>query len=226
MSFSILIIDDDASFRKIIERRLRSFIGECSITSLENLNSAREHLRSLTKTPYDLVILDEHLPDGRGVTLLSEGWFEGITVLSVSSDTAPETQGNVVQAGAAYFLAKTVVSEPLFKPLVIGVIDRNRLQRQLEETRLEAARLDTVKTLVATLRHEINNPLGAVLGAAFILSQASITEEQREAAELVEQSGVRIKEVLDKLCHTLALETVDKAAHRVFQIPGDKPWKK
>lgn len=225
MAFRVLLIDDDRQFKKLLELRLRSFLGEMSVTSLGCLDEARELFKNMQSSAFDLVFLDEHLPDGRGVELLGEGWFEGLAVLSVSSDPSPEIPGSAIGAGAAYFLPKSAVSEPLFKPLVLGVVDRNRLRQQLENARIESAKVDTVKTLVATLRHEINNPLGAVLGAAYILgNDASASAEQKEAVRLVESSGQRIKHVLDKLCEAMRLEPVSKAQHKVFHIPGDDPW--
>jgi response regulator of citrate/malate metabolism len=225
MASKILIIDDDESFIKILELRLKSFMPDLQATIFNNLGDARNFLKSLEKIDFDLVILDEHLPDGRGIEMLSEHWFEGHAVLMISSDTAPDMPGASVQAGAAYFLNKLQIKEPLFKPLVTGVMDRNRLQKELTEAKMQALIIDTVKTLVSTLRHEINNPLGAVLGAAYLMRNSKeATPQQRDAAELVESSGNRIKHVLDELCKAIALEPVKKAHQKVFHIPGDKPW--
>lgn len=225
MSLHILIIDDDRSFQKLLELRLKACSPEVTAISFETLAQARAYLTQAGNPPLDLVVLDQHLPDGRGVDLLGEGWFEGLAVLSVSSDNSPEIPGSLMQAGATYFLNKTAISEPLFKSLVLGLIDRNRLQREVHRTKAERERAETVKTLVATLRHEINNPLGAVLGAAYLLQNSpGANDEQRRAAKLVEASGRRIKHVLDQLCQTVAVESVQKADHTVFQIPGDKPW--
>ena len=225
MSLNILIIDDDPSFRHLLKVRLKSFLGDPQITIFENLTSAREGVAQIDLHETDLVILDQHLPDGSGTDLLSEGLFEDLAVLSVSSDDNPHIPGASLQAGAAFFMSKNDVSEPLFEPLVNGIIDRNRIQRQLTDAKLEAARIDTVKTLVGTLRHEINNPLGAVLGAAYLLkNNDDATQDQQRAAELVKSSGERIKHVLDELCKAIELESVNKADQTVFHIPGDEPW--
>jgi DNA-binding NarL/FixJ family response regulator len=224
MPLQVLIIDDDLSFKRLLELRLKSFIAELSVTHFPALTPARTFLDG-EHPHFDLVILDEHLPDGRGVELLNEGRFKDIAVLSVSSDDDPAIPGASMQAGAAYFLSKVSVTEPLFKPLVKGIIDRNQIQRQLAEARIKAAINDTVKTLVATLRHEINNPLGAVLGATYLLRNLPVgSAEQRDAADLVEASGKRIKHVLDQLCTAVEVEPVTKAAHKVFHIPGDSRW--
>ena len=225
MPYQALIIDDDGNFKRLLELRLKSFLPELSITYFNNLAAARDFLKTNKDNSFDIVFLDEHLPDGRGVEFLGEGWFSDLAVLSVSSDTAPEIPGAALQAGAAYFLSKVNVSEPLFKPLVLGIIDRNKIQRDLNRVKIDSVIVDTVRTMVGTLRHEINNPLGAVLGAAYLLrNHSSATPEQKEAAELVESSGKRIKHVLDELCKAVLVEPVTKAHQKVFHIPGDKPW--
>lgn len=223
----ILIIDDDAEFTQLLVIRLKSFMGEISITHFQNLAEARKFLATLESVDFDLVIVDEHLPDGRGGDLVGENWFHNLAVLSVSSDDAPEIPGKSLLAGAGYFLPKRKLSEPLLEPLIRGIIDRNRLQKQLHETQIQFAVMDNVKTLIATLKHEINNPLGAVLGAAYLLKESTeVSEELKSAARLVETSGQRIKHVLEELAQAIELTSVNKANHKVFHIPGDKPWEK
>ncbi|RMG41921.1 MAG: response regulator [Candidatus Dadabacteria bacterium] len=225
MSFQVLIIDDDIGFKKLLERKLRSFIKDMEVTSFEDLASAREYLTGCDVRNFSLVILDQHLPDGKGLDFLAEGWFENLAVLSVSSDDAPEIPGQSLMAGATFFLNKSQISEPLFEPLIKGIVERNRLQHQVDQLKIDNAIMETVKTLVGTLRHEINNPLGAVLGAAYILNTSeNASKEQKEAAQLVESSGKRIKHVLDELCKAMQLEPVKKADQTVFHIPGDAPW--
>ena len=221
----ILIIDDDPSFRKLLGLRLQSFIDNLKITTFENLSEAREALKEEKVVYYDLVILDQHLPDGSGTEFLDEGWFEELAVMTISSDTDPSIPGASIKAGSAYFLNKLQIKEDLFKHLVLGIMDRNILQKQLNDSKVNAAVIDTVRTLVSTLKHEINNPLGAVLGGAFIMrSNEGATQKQIEAAELVEKSGKRIKEVLDELCDAVELKPVLKAETKVFSLEGDEGW--
>lgn len=225
MGCKVLIIDDDVAFKRLVELRLKSFLSDLEMVHYQNLGDAR---RALAETPdhhYDLVVLDEHLPDGKGVELLKDNLFQDVAVLCVSSDHDPELPGRTILAGANYFLNKLHVSEPLFRPLVEGIVDRNRIHRELMRIKTQAAVMDSVRTLLMTLRHEINNPLGAVLGAAYLLGKAeSATPEQRQAAALVESSGQRIKHVLEQLGNAVSLESVTKANTKVYHIPGDQPW--
>ena len=225
MSTSVILVDDDAQFRKLLELRLRSFLNEVSIDSFSNLADARKALSADSRADYDLVILDQHLPDGRGVELLNENRFPDHAVLCMSSDSDPNLPGQTVLAGANYFLSKVHVSEPLFRPLVEGLIDRNKIQRELTRIKTEAAIMESVRTLIMTLKHEINNPLGALLGGAFLLTgNKGNADDQQQAARLVEQSGQRIKHVLEQLCNAVSLDAVSKGGHTVFHVPGDKKW--
>ena len=224
MNLQVLIIDDDAAFRHLVELRLRKIDSKLILIEHDCIKDAREFLKS-TDMVFDLVVLDQHLPDGRGLDLLKEGALSELAVLAVSSDDNPKMPGETMQAGATFFLNKVHISEPLFEPLVRGLIDRNRLQRELTTARIHSARIQSIKTLVSTLRHEINNPLGAVLGAAYLVKTAAgISSEQKQAAEIIEQSGERIKHVLKELCDATLLEAVEKGSEAVFQVPGDKPW--
>jgi DNA-binding NarL/FixJ family response regulator len=225
MSTTVLILDDSVEFRTLMSMRLKSFIPDLTLMVFSSIAEARQGVRErLTQQP-DLVILDHHLPDGIGLELLSEEKLEGLAILAVSSDADPEIPGSSMRAGATYFLSKEKVRDASFKPLVLGLVDRNRVQRELVELRRKATVVDAVKTLVDTLRHEINNPLGAVLGATFILKSTTAShDDRREAARLVEESGKRIKFVLDELSKAVSLDSVMKSEHRVFHVPGDKPW--
>ena len=225
MPTRILLIDDDANFRKLLEMRLRSFLNNLECSAHSTLADARASLTNKDSDPFDLVILDQHLPDGRGVELLKENLLADQAVLCMSSDSDPALPGQTVLAGASFFLSKLNVSEPLFRPLVEGLIDRNKIQRELTKLKTQAAVMESVRTLVMTLRHEINNPLGAILGGAFLLNGSKdASPEQKDAVRLVEQSGHRIKHVLEQLCSAVSLEAVSKGGHTVFHVPGDKDW--
>jgi DNA-binding NarL/FixJ family response regulator len=225
MPTTVVLVDDNRDFRKLTELRLRSFIPDLQVTACVTLAEGRAHFADANNSAPDLLILDHHLPDGVGLDLLQEEALQGIAVLAVSSDNDPKLPGSSMRAGATYFLSKNRVTEALFQPLVEGLIERNRLMRELQETRREALVVQTVRTLVDTLLHEINNPLGAILGGAYLLkNHQSISGDIKEASRLVEESGLRIKHVLDQLRSAISLQAVDKAEHTLFHVPGDKQW--
>jgi signal transduction histidine kinase len=54
--------------------------------------------------------------------------------------------------------------------------------------------------LVARVRHEINNPLAALLGQAqLLLRQEELSEKSRRRAETIEEQAKRIEEIVGQL---------------------------
>jgi len=220
----ILLIDDDRDFLKILTLKLRAMFPGHELIQAHSVREGREGYR-YSEGEIELVILDHHLPDGIGLDLLKELESQKFAALAVSSDANPSFPGESIKAGAMFFLSKLQISSPLFEPLVRGLIDRNLVMRDLQAAKQKETILETVTTLVGTLKHEINNPLGAVLGAAYILRSAKTDDPDFiEASRLVEESGKRIKHVLDRLSETMNLEVVLKSKSKVFHVPGDKPW--
>jgi len=221
MSLKILIIDDDPGFRHMVQIKLKSWQDNLEIDIAENLAEARA---KLDVKSYDLVVKDQHLPDGLGSDF-NHPTLSDSTVLAVSSDEAPELPGDALMGGAEHFLGKRQVSEPLFIPLVAALVGKKKLQNQIMESKLRQSKMDTVKRLLTTLKHEINNPLGAVLGGTYLVKTAGdLDEEQKKALSLIEDSGNRIKHVIKELSEAIELEAVQKASEEVFLVPGDAPW--
>lgn len=221
----ILIVEDTKSFQHLLSVRLRAWRPNISIVVAEKLSAARKLLDE-TPRPFLFVILDQHLPDGMGSELMNHEKLVHIPVLAVSSDDSPELPAETVRAGARHFLSKSQISEDLFIPLIEAMITRSEMDREIAKAKHREERLETIRNLVATLRHEINNPLGAVLGASFILrSSAELDPEQKEAVRLIEDSSNRIKHVLNELCNAAELEEVAKGQEKVYQVPGDPKWK-
>ena len=84
-------------------------------------------------------------------------------------------------------------------------------QSQLPEDANDLARLRAVvdeyekrmtdaANLVAHVRHEINNPLAALLGQAqLLLRQEDLSEKSRRRAETIERQAKRIEEIVGQL---------------------------
>ena len=62
------------------------------------------------------------------------------------------------------------------------------------------AKLAAAATLVARVRHEINNPLAALLGQAqLLLRDPELTDKTRRRAETIESQAKRIEEIVGEL---------------------------
>jgi two-component system response regulator AlgR len=71
MSLQVLIVDDEPLARA----RLRTLLGDCdspSATAAAEAGNAQEALEKLTRTRFDAVLLDVHMPGADGLTLAQE----------------------------------------------------------------------------------------------------------------------------------------------------------
>jgi signal transduction histidine kinase len=60
-------------------------------------------------------------------------------------------------------------------------------------------RLTDAATLVARVRHEINNPLAALLGQAQLLLREELSPKTRTRVEAIEASAKRIEKIVGEL---------------------------
>ncbi len=103
----ILIIDDDPDQQALMRRVLGTGPQVMSALSLAEARIA------LGKNPYDLILLDVHLPDGNGLNFLSElkgadAWVETPVIFITAEDQAPsEVMG--FSLGAEDYVVKPIV---------------------------------------------------------------------------------------------------------------------
>ena len=71
MSINILIIDDDFSLRKVIEKALKN-----SKTNIKSVSTISEAWVDIEKNKFDLIICDVVLPDGDGLELVKKVKFK------------------------------------------------------------------------------------------------------------------------------------------------------
>ena len=60
-------------------------------------------------------------------------------------------------------------------------------------------KLTDAASLMARVRHEINNPLAALLGQAQLLLRDELSEKLRRRAETIESQAKRIEEIVGEL---------------------------
>ena len=77
--------------------------------------------------------------------------------------------------------------------------DTNELARLRALVADYETKLTDAAALVAHVRHEINNPLAALLGQAQLLLREELSEKSRRRAETIESQAKRIEEIVSEL---------------------------
>jgi DNA-binding NarL/FixJ family response regulator len=105
MTSSVLLVDDDPAFRRLVRRTLDG-AGLVVIAEAETVAEAGE---AVQRVQPDVVLVDVGLPDGDGVTLAKElvalPWAPRIVLTSSDPDAA--TPEEVALSGALGFVPKS-----------------------------------------------------------------------------------------------------------------------
>lgn len=211
----ILVAEDDALQSAVICELLTQ--QGYLVRTATSLAETREGIRA--EVP-DLLLLDRMLPDGDGSTLcgelkqVSEPAFP-IILLTARGRVEDRVEG--LLRGADDYIPKPFHPQE-FLARVHGCLRTLGLQRELQQKAEELARkhellLATQARLVQSqrmaaigeiglaIRHEINNPLGTILGFTdLLLTQAEgFPEAVQRKLEAIRRSTLRIRDVVKQL---------------------------
>lgn len=204
-SVRTLIIDADPSIVRFLQMYLddQGFSIYPAFTSEEGLSLAE------TLLP-DLILLDNQMPgiDSAEVLRLLKHGAETrripVVVLTARSDVGEKLKS--LGLGAHDYVAKPFDIREL-RARLLSVFSR---KRDNDES-TEAARLETLREVVASVSHEVNNPLAAILMSAEALERregenAYVLEKSR----VIQENALRIRNILQRL------ERVRKLASKVY----------
>jgi len=124
----VLIVDDDAASRRLLEVRLRAL--NCDVTTAAN---GKEGLRALQKTLPALILLDLEMPQMGGMELLRTLRGDGIDlpVIVITSHSSIEKAVEAMREGAFDFIPKPL--DPKHLEIVVRkALERERLKRGVE----------------------------------------------------------------------------------------------
>ena len=169
MPGTVHVVDDDASFRSAVERRLKK--AGYSVATYPSARQLLDHLPDENQP--GCILLDVRIPDLSGPELQDRLGKMGSTlpIVFLTGYADVQTTVQAIKAGAEDFLTKPVSSEQLLRA-VEQAMARHETSRGLKQ------RLATLRELLATLtprerqvfehvvRGETNKQIGRELGAS------------------------------------------------------------
>lgn len=102
----ILLIEDNQDHRVLIEKTLKKGLGSVQITHTERIEEALEKLK---KSPFDLILSDFYLPDGKGTQYIQKiaAMVPDIPLVIITGKGDEKTAARSIQAGADDYIVKT-----------------------------------------------------------------------------------------------------------------------
>jgi signal transduction histidine kinase/DNA-binding response OmpR family regulator/ligand-binding sensor domain-containing protein/HPt (histidine-containing phosphotransfer) domain-containing protein len=117
--FRLLLVEDNYTNQKVAVKTLAQMGYQ-----LETVNNGREALGAISKTTYDLVFMDCHMPEMDGFEATSEirrmGWTSPrLPIVAMTASALPEDRARCLDAGMDDYLTK-----PLRRPELRAVLER------------------------------------------------------------------------------------------------------
>lgn len=192
--FRALVIDDDPSIVRFLEIYLggQGFRIHSALTGAEGIEMAR-------RLGPDIILLDYVMPDLNGLEVLRRLKQDEVTrsvpvvVLTALSEVGEKVKG--LDLGVDDYITKPFDIREL-KARLVSILTRRR--EQVETT--EAEKLKTLREVIASVSHEVNNPLAAILMCAESLERrhtdlGDVTEKSR----VIQENVLRIRDILKRL---------------------------
>src|SRR3989344_6037873 len=193
---NILLVDDQKFFLTLYQGLLKesdpSYNFICAETGREAVSKFNNKV--------DLVILDYLLPDMDGIQVLLEILAKDpyMPVIIITGAGSESIATAALKNGAYDYVVKTDEYIKTLPFVVEQGIERKRLieeTRRFEIQRMEVERLAVLKETVATLSHEINNPLTSILMTAHLIKdKCSEDEYMMQKLSMLIENATRIEE--------------------------------
>ena len=172
----ILIVDDQAVNRAVLKGVLAKAFPDYQFLEAK---SGGEALETLQKDPaVDLILLDVMMPDMDGFAvctkLKSDPKTREIPVIFVTGLEKTEDKVKGFQAGGADYITKPINPEE-----ATARIHAHLRIRMAEKERLEFQNIETIKNMVVTYNHNMNQPLMASLTYIELLLTVTDAEDKR-----------------------------------------------
>src|ERR671918_2283550 len=205
----ILHLEDNPEDAELIQEILEA---DGIVSHITRVETQADFLTALEQGRFDLILADYSLPsfDGLSALKLALEKCPNVPFVFVSSTLGEEVAIEALKVGATDYVLKdrlsriaTSVQRALREAEERS--QRKRAEEELRDTQIELAHVTRVATLgelAASIAHELNQPLGAVVNNASACLRwlaANNVEEARQSAALIRADGNRAGEIIKRI---------------------------
>jgi two-component system sensor histidine kinase/response regulator len=210
----LLVVDDDASNRDVLSRRLTRQGHD-----VRTACSGRDALVLMRETDFDLVLLDIMMPDMDGYEVLGQikkdDQLHHIPVIMISALSEVQSVVRCIEAGAEDYLAKPF-NPTLLKARIGACLEKKRGRDRetilFEQLQKNYKRLEEVEKLRDDMRnmivHDLRTPLTSVIvGVEMLEKHGKLNQDQRAMMTIAASGGKTLLGMINDLLDVEKMES-------------------
>ena len=183
----ILVVDDDPQARALIEMALAEARFRPVLDVAAHVRAGLERIR---QDEHDVYVIDQHLPDGTGVDLITEARTHGVhkPFILLTGHGSLALDEEALHAGASDYVEKHLVAAQLERCIryALRTWQATRLLHDRDEQLRHAQKMEAIGRLAGGVAHDFNNLLTAIIGYTDLISEhlEETTPEYRDVGEI------------------------------------------
>lgn len=206
-SIHALIIEDNPGDALLLQENLKEIEhAEFKLQVVGTLAAAQNLFRHEC---FDVIFLDLNLPDGQGITLISQvqGLAPGVPIIVQTGMDDDEMASEALRTGVQDYLIKGYHEPDVLWRSLRYARERKGFEEKIKRAQEEAEEAARMRAeFLAHMSHEIRNPLNALLGATDLLGNQFSSPEQQQLLQVIRNTGSGILYILDNILHLAKLE--------------------
>ncbi len=233
---NLLLVEDDPAYQRIINIVLAksSHTVSYDIKTANNLAQAVECLneQQFDVILLDLGLPDSH---GTGGIKTIRASCAEAPIIVLTGQTDEEVGLEAIKQGADEYFTKDETLQGILARTIRYTIERKKISKELKEAKLRAEKLqaetervnrqlrtaaeganlmarEAIKAehsksqFLANMSHEIRTPMNAIIGFSQVLAEEDLTAQQKEFAEIIQDSGENLLKLIDDILDLSKIE--------------------
>jgi CheY-like chemotaxis protein len=195
-----MLVEDNADFARLV----RFYLSKAEGASFQVLwkDNGREAIEEIQRNPaIDVVLMDYFLPGMNGLEVTQALQKEKINVpivfLTVNKDVNVAIE--VMKLGVQEYLVKEEIATPILPKTLLGVIEKQKLEREMMELEIRKKRLEAMQELVVGFVNELSSPLDGMKTIVEQLNAKTHVEKVSKYLSIIKDNLVRIETIMLKL---------------------------
>ena len=207
--YRILLVEDNKDFAKLVQVYLHRFDKDkFEIVWKENYDDAIGILND--DKNFDIVLMDYFLPGKNGLEITRElkGRKIAIPIVFLTVNKDFDLAIDVMKLGVEDYLVKEEISSPVLPKTVLSVIEKNKLQEQLQHLEISQQRLKALHKTLQTMVKDFETPLLEMRSLSQQFKESHTTDSLKNYVKIIDENVNRIIAKLEKLVSLKEYKTI------------------